>query len=197
MDRRTFLKTVVAAGGATLFASNANALKLFPNPGKQKWAVLFGSRYGSTRDASLWISEGMGGIADVFDARENPDLSSFDAIVVGTGIYSGKIDQSLETYLAKNAAFISNRIKALFVVCGGGDTPRAQEYINALAKSCGAKPPLTKVFSGRLTKKLLNAPDYKIEEEAAKRQNHPFEDYDNLQRKDCLKFGEEILTKNQ
>jgi menaquinone-dependent protoporphyrinogen IX oxidase len=139
----------------------------------------------------------MGGIADVFDARENPDLSSFDAIVVGTGIYSGKIDHSLETYLAKNAALISNRIKALFVVCGGGDTPRAQEYINALAKSCGAKPPLTKVFSGRLTKKLLNAPDYKIEEEVAKRQNHPFEDYDNLQRKDCLKFGEEILTKNQ
>jgi menaquinone-dependent protoporphyrinogen IX oxidase len=195
MDRRTFLKTALAAGGGTLFASSTYALKLFPNPGKQKCAVLFGSRYGSTRDASLWISEGMGGIADVFDARENPDLSSFDAIIVGSGIYSGKIDQSLETYLAKNAALIANRIKALFIVCGGGDTPRAQAYIDALAKSCGAKPALTRVFSGRLTKRLLNAPDYKIEEEVAKRQNHPFEDYDHLQRKDCLKFGEEILTK--
>ena len=195
MDRRTFLKTVLATGGATLFASNTYALKLFPNPGKQKWAVLFGSRYGSARDASLWISEGMGGIADVFDARENPDLSPFDAIIVGSGIYSGKIDQPLETYLAKNAALISNRIKALFIVCGGGDTPSAQKFIDALAKSCGAKPALTKVFSGRLTKKLLNAPDYKIEEEVAKRQGHPFEDYDRLQRKDCLKFGEEILTK--
>ena len=195
MDRRAFLKTALAVGGVTLFESNAYALRLFPNPGKQKWAVLFGSRYGSTRDASLWISEGMGGIADVFDARENPDLSSFDAIIVGSGIYNGKIDQSLETYLAKNAILISNRIKALFIVCGGGDTPRAQGYIDALAKSCGAKPALTKVFSGRLTKRLLNAPDYKIEEEVAKRQNHPFEDYDRLQRKDCLKFGEEILTK--
>ena len=197
MDRRTFLKTALAAGGGALFASNTYALKLFPNPGKQKWAVLFGSRYGSTRDASLWISEGMGGIADVFDARENPDLSSFDAIIVGSGIYSGKIDQSLEAYLAKNAALMANRIKALFIVCGGGDTPRAQGYIDALAKSCGAKPTLTKVFPGRLTKRLLNAPDYKIEEEVAKRQNHPFEDYDRLQRKDCLKFGEEILTKIQ
>jgi hypothetical protein len=74
MDRRTFLKTILVVGGLTGFASNSYALKLFPNPGKQKWAILFGSRYGSTRDASLWISEGMGGIADVFDARENPDL---------------------------------------------------------------------------------------------------------------------------
>ena len=196
MNRRTFLKTVLAAGAAPLFAApDTYALKLFPNQGKQKWAVLFGSRYGSTRDASIWISEGMGGIADVFDARENPDLSSFDRVVVGSGIYSGKIDKNLEVYLAKNAARFSDRIKALFVLCGGGDSPRAQAYINVLAKSCMAKPPVTKIFSGRLTKKLLNSEDNKIEEEVAKRRNQPYEDYDNLRRTDCLKFGEEILTK--
>lgn len=194
MNRRTFL-TVLAGGGAALFSSDAQALKLFPKQSSQKWAVLFGSRYGSTRDASLWISEGMGAIADVFDAREDPDLSSFEMIIVGSGIYSGKIDQPLERYLTKSAAQFSKRIKALFVVCGGGDTPRAQGYIDALAKSCAAKPPLTKVFSGRLTKKLLSPADDKIEEEVAKKQNHPYEDYDHLQRKDCLKFGEEILTK--
>ncbi len=197
MDRRTFLKTVVAAGGATLFASNTYALKLFPNPGKQKWAVLFGSRYGSTRDASLWVSEGMGGIADAYDGRENPDLSSFDAIIVGSGIYTGKIDQPLSAFLAKNGPAFSNRIKALFIVCGQGDTPTAQGFLEGLAKSCGTKPPLTKVFSGRLTKRLLNAADYKIEEEVAKKYKQPYEDSDHLQRKDCLKFGEEILTKNQ
>jgi menaquinone-dependent protoporphyrinogen IX oxidase len=196
MDRRTFLKTLAAMGGATLLASNADALKLFPSPGKKKWAVLFGSRYGSTRDASVWISEGMGGIADVFDTRENPDLSAFEAIVVGSGIYTGKIDQHLAAYLAKNGPALSNRIKALFIVCGQGDTPTARGFVEGLAKACGANPPLTKVFSGRLTKRLLNAEDYKIEEEVmVKRYKQPYEDYDRLQRKDCLKFGEEILMK--
>ncbi len=195
MDRRTFLKTVVAAGGATFFASESHALKFFPRPGKKKWAVLFGSRYGSTRDASVWISEGMGQIADVFDARENPDLSAFDAIIVGSGIYTGKIDQPLSDYLAKNAPAFSARVKALFIVCGQGDTPTGRGFVEGLAKSCGVKPVLTKVFPGRLTKRLLSPEDDKIEEAIAKKFKQPYEDYDRLQRKDCLKFGEEILMK--
>src|SRR5208337_655983 len=111
MDRRAFLKTVVAGGGAVMIASESHALKLFPHAGKQKWAILFGSRYGSTRDASLWISEGMGAVADVFDARENPDLSSFEAIIVGSGIYMGKIDKPLEAFLAANGARFQSRIR--------------------------------------------------------------------------------------
>ncbi|HUL22737.1 MAG TPA: flavodoxin domain-containing protein [Thermodesulfobacteriota bacterium] len=195
MDRRSFLKAILAGGGLTTLPWNSYALKLFPKPSKQKWAILFGSRYGGARDASLWISEGMGGIADVFDARENPDLSSFDDIVVGSGIYSGKIEQNLGNYLTKNSALISNKIKALFIVCGAGDSPRAQSFLDGLAKACQTRPPLTKIFSGRVTKRLLNEEDYKVEEEVFKRRNEPYEDYDHLKRNDCLKFGEEILRK--
>ena len=192
MDRRTFLKTIAVGGGLTVIESKTYALKLFPNPSRQKWAILFGSRYGSTRDASLWISEGMGGIAEVFDARETPDLSYFEYIVVGSGIYRGKIDANLAEYLTKNSSSFSTRIKALFVVCGGGDSPRAQPYVDGLVKACQTKPPLIKIFPGRITKRLLNEEDYKIEEEVFKRRNEPYEDYDRLKRSDCLKFGEVI-----
>ena len=195
MDRRTFLKTIVVGGGLTAFASSSHALKLFPDPSKQTWAILFGSRYGSTRDASLWISEGMGRIADAFDARENPDLSSFGSIVVGSGIYSGKIDRHLDDYLTRNASLISNRIRGLFIVCGADDSPRGRGFADLLAKACLAKPSFTRVFSGRITKRLLNEEDYKIEEGVFKRRNEAFEDYDHLKRSDCLKFGEEVLTK--
>jgi menaquinone-dependent protoporphyrinogen IX oxidase len=194
MERRTFLKAVLAGGGATLLSSRSHALKLFPNPAKQKWAILFGSRYGSTRDASLWISEGMGWVADVFDARENPDLSSFDAVLVGSGIYLGKIDQSLENYLNRNAGVLSKKIKALFLVCGAGENHRAQGYIDVLTKAAQAKPPLTRIFPGRLTLKLLTPEDYKVQEEVAKKRNAQPEDYDRLQRKDCLKFGGDIAA---
>ena len=48
-------------------------MKFYAKPSDKKWAILYGTWCGSTRDAAAWISEGMGGIADVFDARENPD----------------------------------------------------------------------------------------------------------------------------
>jgi hypothetical protein len=53
---------------------------------------------------------------------------------------------------------------------------------------------LTKVFAGRLTIRLLNAEDNKIEEEVARKRNEPYQDHDRLQRKDCLNFGAEVLA---
>lgn len=71
----------------------------------------------------------------------------------------------------------------------------AQDYVAALGKACGAKPQMTKVFSGRLTIRLLNAEDNKVEEGVAKKRNEPYQDSDRLQRKDCLDFGAAILAK--
>jgi flavodoxin len=193
MKRRDFIKTVFLSGGMIFMASDAYALKFYPNAGPGKWAVLFGSRYGSTRDAAVWISEGMGGIAGVFDARENPDLSVYDNLIIGSGIYNDTIDLPLATFLAQNATKISGKVRAVFVVCGVGGTELANRYLDMIAKLCGSNPLLKKSFPGRMTKRLFDAEVLKQMEEYYKKTNHPFEDYDRLQRKDCLQFGEDIL----
>jgi menaquinone-dependent protoporphyrinogen oxidase len=193
MKRRDFMKTVFIGGGFVLMASNAYPLKFYSNAGPGKWAVLFGSRYGSTRDAAVWISEGMGGIAEVFDARENPDLSAVDNLIVGSGIYNEKVASPLETLLTQKAAKISGKVRAVFVVCGVGGTEIANRYLDMISKLCGNNPLSKKSFPGRMTKRLFDAEVLKQMEEYYKKVNRPFEDYDHLQRKDCLQFGEEIL----
>jgi hypothetical protein len=81
MERRDFCKLGLTAGLSTMaLAQDAAALDYYPALSDKKCAVLYATWCGSSRDAAVWISEGMGGIADVFDVRENPDLKRFDPL---------------------------------------------------------------------------------------------------------------------
>ncbi|MDI9613812.1 MAG: flavodoxin domain-containing protein [Acidobacteriota bacterium] len=201
MERRDFFKLGLAAGVSTVtLANRAMALEYYPMPSDKKCAVLFATWCGSSRDAATWISEGMGGIADVFDVRENPDLAKFDHIVVGGSIQSGVTRQELQDYIAKNKAVLKGKVRALFAVCGNGEKPvgPAQKTAlidNHLAKLLEVGGVPAKVFNGRITKALMDAPTLKrMEESYPKFAGKPLDNYDLLKRADCLAFGKEILA---
>jgi menaquinone-dependent protoporphyrinogen IX oxidase len=189
MDRKTFLKTGLA-GFICLLAKKAWALKYYPNPSDKKWAVVYGTWCGTSRDAAVWISEGMAGIADVFDVRENPDLSGFDHVVIGSSIRSFTIHPLLEKFIKENQGLLKNKVRGYFAACNNmGQPPGPQQKTafidNILAKSCGVSDVPGKVFAGRVTKELI--------EPESRAMFASFEDNDNLKRSDCMAFGKEIL----
>jgi menaquinone-dependent protoporphyrinogen IX oxidase len=201
MERRDFFRLGLAAGVGTItLTSDAWALDYYPMPSSKKCAVLYGTWCGSSRDAAVWISEGMGGIADVFDVRENPDLNRFDHIVIGGSVRSGATRKELQDYITKNKGTLKNKIRALFAVCGNGEKPvgpaqKAALIDNHLAKLCEVSDIPSKVFNGRITKSLLDAETCKMMEGMyPKLAGKPLEDYDLLKRTDCLAFGKEILA---
>jgi menaquinone-dependent protoporphyrinogen IX oxidase len=203
MERRTFLNGL--AGMGTVFMTGApDPLQYIPreSPSKEKWAVLFGTWCGSTRDASIWISEGMGGIASVFDVRQKPDLKAYDYLIVGTGIHGGKGPELLESYIKDSIADFKSKIKALFVVCGsGGDRPSQKTEVayidNYLAKLCQTSSTMNRIFPGRITKALLPEEDVKRLGAIFIKQRGSFDDYDHLDRWECMEFGRKILLANQ
>jgi menaquinone-dependent protoporphyrinogen IX oxidase len=190
MERHTFLRLGLA-GVAAALTRDAWALKLYPRSSEKKWAVLYGTWCGSSRDAGIWISEGMGGIAEVFDVREDPDLRGFDHLVIGSSIRAFKIHPLLEQYLAANNALLKAKIRGYWAVCNNMGQPPGPEqkarYIDDhLAKLCGVSSVPAKVFAGRITKELL--------EKDVLEMMKGFPDNDNLKRVDCLAFGKEILA---
>jgi menaquinone-dependent protoporphyrinogen IX oxidase len=194
MDRRFFLKAGLVGGGTMLMADNAWALKYYPAPSDKKWAVLYGTWCGSSRDAAVWISEGMGGIADVFDVREEPDLKGFDHIIIGGSIRSGTTSDQLQKYLSGNKGPLKDKVRGLFAVCGNMRNPvgpqQTTQFIdNHLAKLCDVTGVPSKVFLGRVTKSLMDA--------QAARTMASMEDYDNLKRPECMAFGQEVLEKSK
>jgi menaquinone-dependent protoporphyrinogen IX oxidase len=201
MERRDFFKLGLAVGvGAMTLTNDATALDYYPVQSDKKCAVLYGTWCGSSRDAAVWISEGMGGIADVFDVRESPDLKGFDHIVIGGSIRSGATRKELQDYITKNKGALKNKIRALFAVCGNGEKPvgPAQKVAlidNHLSKLCEVSNIPSKVFNGRITKSLMDPESRKrMEEMYPQFAGKPLEDYDLLKRTDCLAFGKEVLA---
>jgi menaquinone-dependent protoporphyrinogen IX oxidase len=189
MNRRRFIGA--GPGATAAFTADAAALKHYPTPSGRKCAVLFATWCGSARDAALWISEGMGGIADVFDVRENPDLGGFEHLVVGGAIRGGATSRALQDYLAVNQTALQGKVRGLFAVCGNMGRPAGPEqtarFIDGhLAPLCGAGRAASRVFLGRITKSLMDPQTAEMMK--------GMEDYDNLKRPECLDFGREVLA---
>jgi hypothetical protein len=195
MKRRNFIKAGLGAGLSTIaLVDNAFALKYYPLLSEKKWAVLYGTWCGSSRDAAIWISEGMGGIADVFDVRENPDLKGFDNLVVGGSIRMAKTRQELIDYLEKNQSWLKNKVRGIFAVCfirPGTLEQKTRDYLDEhIAKLCGVNNVPSILFPGRMTAALLEP-----EMRASGGQREP--DTDDLKRSDCMAFGKEVLASVQ
>ena len=70
------------------------------------------------------------------------------------------------------------------------------DYIDGyLVKACKIASPMSKVFAGRITQRLLSKEENEGLLAFHKQMNKPYIDYDHLMRPDCLAFGEEIYKK--
>ncbi len=192
MNKRRFFKTSLLSLGGLVLAGKSEALEYYPTKPDKQWAVLYSTWCGSSRDAGLWISEGMDGIANVFDVRENPDLSGYAHIIVGGAIRAGKVSEPMQVYLEKNKAMLKNKVCGLFAVCGNRMQPAGPEQQKTLidqylAPLCGVAAVPSKVFLGRITYGLMDAEAKKM----IKGFNMP--EYDNLKRPECMAFGKEVL----
>jgi len=192
MERRDFIKAGVMGLGALAIADKSMALEYYPKKSDKKWAVVYSTWCGSSRDAGVWISEGMGGIADVFDIRENPDPTKYDHIVVGGSIRSSKVSNEMQDYLTKNKDVLKDRIRGFFCVQGNMKKPTGPENVKQLidghlSKLTGVTGVPGKCFNGRITLNLLEPENLKMMKEMG------MEDYDFMKRTDFLDFGRVVL----
>jgi menaquinone-dependent protoporphyrinogen oxidase len=179
---------VVLSGAFSVFAAPAGV------EGQRSVVIIYGSRYGSTAQTAEWIAAGMEGQAAVVAAKDAGDLSGYEKVVLGSGIYNGALHADMAAFLEKKGVEIKDKIVALFVVCGM-PPEQAGEYLEMFAAKCQAKPTLTRAFNGWMKKEILSAEDFKGLEDYYKGANYPFENYDRTDKAKCLAFGKEILEK--
>ena len=179
---------IVLIVGLSVFASQAQVAE-------QKGAVIiYASRYGSTAQTAEWIAEGMEGKAVAVSLKDVGDLSAYEKVILGSGIYFDQLHQDMSAFLETRGEEVRNKLLAIFVVCGA-PLDQAGGYLDMFAEKCQAKPLLAQAFNGWIKKELLSPEDFKGLEGYYKSINQPLENYDKTDKAKCLAFGKEILAK--
>ncbi|WMI81114.1 flavodoxin domain-containing protein [Anaerotignum sp. MB30-C6] len=105
-----------------------------------KTAVVYRSEYGSTKRYANYIGEKIQ--ADILSTDEAKDISSYETIIYGGGIYAGAINGS--DWLKKNQEAICNK-KFILFTCSLSN-PHKEENIQAIQN--GLKQSLTEELVG-------------------------------------------------
>ncbi len=95
-----------------------------------KTAIIYASKHGTTEKVARAIGEKLKGATDVelFSLKNtpNPDIRSFDTIVLGTSIYAGQPSKKMKAFCYGNEAALLQKRVGLFV-CGIEPSPEGRK----------------------------------------------------------------------
>ncbi|HAR62332.1 MAG: hypothetical protein DKM50_13855 [Candidatus Margulisiibacteriota bacterium] len=130
---------------------------------KKRVLVAYSTKYGSTTEVAQKISEVLnesGFASEVKNVKEVSDVGSYDAIIVGSAIYVGKVLPESLNFVTKHKTSLSKVPMAYFVVSGRyGDNPtknftEADGSMNPFREL--VKPIDTTVTGGKIDYAALN-----------------------------------------
>jgi menaquinone-dependent protoporphyrinogen oxidase len=119
---------------------------------KMKGLVVYGTRYGTAKEIAEEISRTLKDEnvdVKLFNAKKirDHDISSYDLIIVGSGIKMGKWTKESKNFLKKNKNILSNKKIALFVSCGAANKEKSMaegqdKYLDNISKEYLTSEPI-------------------------------------------------------
>lgn len=203
MDRRDFLLSI----GIVLVSASAysfgESLKSLIEAKSENVALLYGTRYGATKDTAMWIARGIGKNVDVLNIEEidlDKTVHHYDRFIIGSGIWIDGPHTRLMELLSNYSEVIQPKIIASFIVCGttGEDEAgkaRIRGYFEHFHKPLTVKPTVNKQFGGRMTIEKLSDKDRKLLDHFyTKILKKKFENWDRTNPELAEKFGTDLYA---
>ena len=196
IDRRMFLKFGSGAVLMSVAAFNFGcSMKSLVDEDK-KVALIYATRYGSTKDTAQWIAKGLDRSVDLLNI-EDIDLKetekSYDLFILGSGIWVDGVHKKMLSLLKLN--YFHDKVMASFIVCGTTDSSvqgkkRIEQYFTKFHSSLSIKPALNQHFGGRMIIDKLNKRDRVMLENFYKNViKVDFVDWDRTEPEKALAFG--------
>jgi menaquinone-dependent protoporphyrinogen oxidase len=205
MHRRDFLLNLgialVSASAYSFGKSIESNIKSF-----DKVAILYGTRYGATKETAQWIARGLGTDVDVLNIENihfEETVKKYDAFIIGSGIWIDGPHKRLLELLTMHTGEMQSKIIASFIVCGttGEDVAgeeRIEGYFERLHKPLTLKPKTYRHFGGRMIIEKLSDKDRKLLDNFYNNVlKKEFVSWDKTQPKEAEEFGATLLLLSQ
>jgi len=130
-------------------------------------ALIYATKYGSTRDTAGWIRNGINGEIDLLNIEDISfpgTAKRYDSFIIGSGVWIGGVHNRLMEFLASQADMLDGKVIASFVVCGtdGGTESgkkRISGYFDQFHAPLKRMPLLSDYFGGRIIVEQLTEED--------------------------------------
>jgi menaquinone-dependent protoporphyrinogen oxidase len=93
--------------------------------------IIYATRYGCTERAAMLVGAVLSEKPVVVNLAEKrmPDLAPYDTVILGTPIYVGKGEKSMDRFVAKNLETLKSKRLGLFVCAGEEDEALSNKQI--------------------------------------------------------------------
>lgn len=118
-------------------------------------AIIYVSKTGNTRKVAEYIAGKIG--AEAVDVKNCTDISGYDRIILGTGVFAGRVPKVMRNFVENNKEKLSNA--SLFVTCLYNDEKGAKQ-LEGIANMFGIADAI--FFDG--AKKQIGVEGSKLEE---------------------------------
>ncbi len=169
----------------------------------KKVALLYATRYGSTKDTAEWIAEGLGREVDLLNVEDisfEQTAKKYDIFIIGSGVWIDGVHKDMLEFLKSQKERLKGKVIASFILCGTTakdikGEERIDKYFTKFHSSLDKKPQFTQKFGGRMIIEQLNKKDRAMLEVFYERiLKREFVSWDRTEPQNAKLFGGEIYA---
>lgn len=122
-----------------------------------KTLIVYATHHGSSEKAAKLLKQQIGGEVILCNIRKdrNPDISEYDAVILGGSIHAGEVNQSLKKFIKLNLENLEKKHLGLFLCCM--DKEKAQvQFENAYPEKLRNRSIANELFGGEFIFEKMN-----------------------------------------
>lgn len=111
--------------------------------------IVYAGNTGSTEKTADIVSQKLKNVKLVNLLQEDPDISKFDLVVIGSNVRFGRLHKKARNFIAKNKKILLEK-KAAYYICCGFPEKQKEYFENSIPKELLDKAVIYDSFGGEL-----------------------------------------------